>query len=95
MKLNIRTLPADENDSSEFVLIEGNRKTLEWLGDLLIEHARGQQGCGIQLHPNGAGNKRFSRTANVGIYVHLLPCDHPTAHSERLAGRRSRKPNKI
>jgi hypothetical protein len=89
--LNLRLIPWEEGDFSESVLIEGDKETLEWFGNLLIEHAKGKKGCGLQLHPNGPGNKNFARTASIGIYLHRLPCDHPTAESERLAGRRRNK----
>jgi len=87
-KLNVRPLRGDDEDSSEYVLIEGDQKTLEWLGNRLIEHAKGGRGCGVQLHPNGPGNKHFARTALTGIYVHRLPCAHPTVDSQGLAGGR-------
>lgn len=89
-RLNVRMLPT-EAGLPEYVLIEGNRSALEWLGNFLLRHAKGEQGCGMQIHPKGSGKARFARTATTGIYIHLLPCDHPTAHSEKAAGRKAGK----
>lgn len=86
VKLNVRPLRADDA-GPEYVLIEGNQKSLEWLGKFLLEHATGESGCGAQIHPNGPGRAYFAKTALVGIYVHRLPCDHPTTESENTAGR--------
>jgi hypothetical protein len=87
-------MPDESGNLSDYVLVEGDKQTLEWLGNLLIEHSRGEHGCGLHFHPRGPGNKNFARTASVGIYIHRLPCDHPTGASERLAGRRREKPAK-
>lgn len=57
-----------------------------WLGNLLLEHARGDKSCGRQFHC-GPGSKIFARTSKFGMYLHLLPCDHPTEASEQSGGR--------
>lgn len=66
------------------MLIEGGKASLEWLAELIRSHAHGQNGRGIQLNPGRAGRVH---SAPDGIYIHLLPCDHPTEASEHQAGR--------
>jgi len=86
-KLNVRLLGPYDNDES-YVLIEGDKHTLRWFGRILIDHATGRHGCDNFMHPRGPGNKSFARTAQLGIYFHLLPCDVPTEEFERAAGRK-------
>jgi len=88
VKLNIRVLKP-EAEFPECVLIEGNRAALQWFGKLLLNHAEGENGCGRQMFPRGPGGAYFAKAATAGFYLHLLPCDHMTAHSERAAGRKS------
>ena len=63
--------------------LRGNQRTLESLGNEILRHASGESGCGRQFY-----RTRFSATASHGLYLHLLPCDHPTDASERAAGRK-------
>ncbi len=77
------------------VLLEGDRVSLEFLGDLLRACARSEE-HEVQFSPTGAGMARFSKQSNLGFYVHRLPCteDGPRRHRGRLARRltnRSRK----
>ena len=90
-KLNIR-VTEDDDGQGRYVLIEGGKASLEWLAKLIHAHATGQNGCGLQLHPAGPGRLHFAKTATHGVYLHLLPCEHPTDESERLAGRKKRMP---
>ena len=85
-KLNIRLIDDDPEDIP-LVLIEGNKQALEHLAKLIQDHAKGGGGCGTQFWPRGPGNF-FAKTATHGIYIHLLPCDHPTAESKKYSGRR-------
>src|SRR5258708_3432188 len=92
VKINVRPIPGDDEDPSVYILIEGNEKALVgWLGNLLIEHSKGKSGCGMQIYPKGPGRVHFTSSALTGIYIHRLPCDHPTVHSETAAGRRPHK----
>ena len=91
-KLNVRPISEDDEDPS-IILVEGDQKALEWLGNLLIEHAKGNSGCGRQIYPKGPGSAYFAKTSLMGIYIHRLPCDHPTAASEKAAGRKFHKRN--
>jgi hypothetical protein len=86
VRLNLRIIDAEQAGLASYVLIEGDQQTLRWLGNLLLEHAVGDKSCGRQFHL-GPGSKFFARTAQFGLYLHLLPCDHPTDASEHAAGR--------
>jgi hypothetical protein len=87
-KLNVRVV--DDNENCPYVLIEGNKTALESLAHLILGHVRGQKGCGRQIFPQGPGSAYFSKSASHGIYLHLLPCDHPTDASDLEAGRKPR-----
>ena len=77
------------------VLLEGDRVSLEFLGDLLHACARSEE-HEVQFSPTGAGMARFTKQSNLGFYVHRLPCteDGPRGRSgtsSRRSGSRSRK----
>ena len=63
-KLTVRTISIDRNEPNEispspienFVLIEGDRDSLRFLGQFLIAFAEGDFGCSYNLHPLGAGS---------------------------------------
>ena len=86
IQLNLRIIES-EDGSPPAVLIEGDQATLEWFGKLVLNHAAGNQGCGIQMFPNDPGDLQFASTATIGFYLHRMPCDHPTTESERQSGR--------
>lgn len=91
--LNVRLLDED-GGGPPLVLIEGGKQTLEELAKVILDHVSGGDGCGRQLYPRGPGSAFFAKTATHGIYIHLLPCDHPTDESEQNAGRRRPKKRK-
>jgi hypothetical protein len=88
IQLNLRFLEPDD-ESAAAVLIEGNQEALEWFARLIIDHAQGNQGCSRQIFPSGPGSAWFTPTATIGLYIHRLPCDHPTDVSEFQAGRKN------
>ena len=57
----------------DFILIEGDKKSLEFIGNLIIAQANSKD-CGFFLMPKGAGKKFFSVTSKKGIYIHRKPC---------------------
>ena len=68
IRLDIRLLDKD------MVVIQGNKRTLEFVGKLLLAQARSKGDCGFQLSPTGPGRKFFRRSSAYGLYIHLLPC---------------------
>lgn len=70
VKITIKKLNKD------FVLIEGDKVSLEFLGKLLIAQANFEDDCGFQMSPDGAGCSFFSNDSKFGIYIHRLPCEH-------------------
>ena len=56
-------------------LIEGDRHSLEFLGQLLLSMAEATD-CGFQLGPQTAGKHFFKKKARKGIYIHRIPCQH-------------------
>lgn len=87
VQLNMRLLPPDEEYPVNYVLIEGDSESLRWLGKQILAHAKGEGDCGHHFHPKSAGVHWFTRTANVGLYLHRLPCDNPTPEFDKAAGR--------
>jgi hypothetical protein len=69
-KVSLKLLEQDDG----FILIEGDANALEFLGQLILAHAKGKS-CGLQLGPHAAGNIFFSPESK-GMYVHRLPCEH-------------------
>ena len=55
-----------------FVLIEGSKSSLEYLGNLLLAMASDDD-CGFEVGPHGPGNVFFHKDS-LGIYIHRLPC---------------------
>jgi hypothetical protein len=57
------------------VLIEGSAKALEFLGQFVLAHSRGDpEDCGNGLNPKGAGSAWFTKESTLGFYLHRLPC---------------------
>jgi len=57
----------------ETVLVEGNRRALEFLGKLFIAQAK-EKDCGFQISPRGAGKRHSSKRSRFALYIHRLPC---------------------
>ena len=55
-----------------FVLIEGTKEALLFLGDLLSSQANNQGDSGFQIAPDGAGNVLFLEGSNLGIYINRV-----------------------
>jgi hypothetical protein len=66
-KLTVRKLDRDT------VLIEGTSNSLRFLAQILLALTE-EQDCGFQLSPRGAGSAWFAKDAELGIYLHRLPC---------------------
>jgi hypothetical protein len=62
-----------DNDT---ILIEGDRASLEFLGQLIISQANYDKDCGVQFGPKSSGNTLFSKEAELGLYIHRVPCEH-------------------
>lgn len=61
----------------EYVLIEGDEKSLLGLAEILRAQAQARSpDCGVQIAPRGAGSAHFAGEATHGLYVHRLPCSH-------------------
>jgi hypothetical protein len=66
-KLTVRKLNRDT------VLIEGNAKSLKFLAHILLA-LTDEKSCGVEFSPKGAGRAWFAKNAQLGIYLHRLPC---------------------
>jgi hypothetical protein len=79
-KLAVQTFTEEQEGEeylAEFVLIEGEAEALEFLGNVLIAHARHGEECGFRFGPDVAGNTFFTNNSSHGIYIHRLPCEKP------------------
>ena len=65
--------------------IEGDAFSLRFLGRLILAQAEFPLDCGYGISPRGAGNILFSAQAELGIYIHRLPCmdEEQTAKGEQ------------
>ena len=61
---------------SDYILIEGDTASLEFLGNLLLAQANFDKDCGFQIAPNGAGSSFYTKDSTLGFYIHRLPCEH-------------------
>jgi hypothetical protein len=66
----------DEESSEEYVIIEGDKNSLEFMGKLLIAQANFAADCHFFIHPRGAGQIHFSEDTSIGVSLHRLPCQH-------------------
>jgi hypothetical protein len=66
----------DEESSESYVIIEGDKNSLEFLGKLLIAQANFNTDCHIAIHPNGPGQSHFVEETTIGVQIHRLPCQH-------------------
>jgi hypothetical protein len=79
IKLNTRILEPDGENDVPYVLIEGDARSLEWLGQVFLTQAKDED-CGRQFAPRGPGSAFFNkRKAKLGIYIHRLPCVNEAA----------------
>lgn len=67
-ELTVRKLDRDT------VLIEGTSNSLKFLAHILLALTEEEEDCGFQFSPKGAGNAWFAKDAQLGIYLHRLPC---------------------
>jgi hypothetical protein len=76
----------------DLILIEGDRLAFEFLGRLFLAHAKGTNGCGLQIGPKYAGSALSSKKAKLGLYLHCLPCDNDIlkAHEEARAKKKQK-----
>jgi len=55
------------------VSIEGSSESLKFLAHILLALTE-ERDCGFQLSPKSAGMAWFAKDAQLGIYLHRLPC---------------------
>jgi hypothetical protein len=77
-----RTEELDDEGASippqTYVLLEGDREGLRFLGELILAQVESGYGCTLGLHPVGPGSNHFTGDSTLGIFIHNLPCDlHP------------------
>jgi hypothetical protein len=72
--LNLRLLQAAPGEGKSTILIEGDKKSLLFLADLLLSQAVDPLDCGIGISPTGPGSAHFDAKSEYGIYVHALQC---------------------
>jgi hypothetical protein len=70
-KLSVRLLPPEKSERAGYVLVEGDKSAIRFLGELLIEIARQSAGYDLQLHPSGPGSLHFQDTSDLGFYIQL------------------------
>jgi hypothetical protein len=66
-KLTVRKLDRDT------VLIEGTANSLRFLAHILLALTE-EEDCGFQISPKGGGKAWFANDAQLGIYMHRIPC---------------------
>lgn len=80
VRLFVRTL------GDEYVLIEGDTKSLEFLGRILLTQAQEPSDCSFRIHPGNPGSVYFDEGSPLGLLIHRLPCEH----GRRIAGEEAR-----
>ncbi len=60
----------------DYVWIEADSLGLEFLGRLLLAHAKWDE-CGFHMAPHGPGSALFKRSSKFGLFIHRLPCPLP------------------
>ncbi len=74
VQLNIQTLEPKDNEDKPLGLIEGDRRALLFLADLLLAQASDPLDCGFQiLLP---ARTLLGKRSRYGLYIHALPCPH-------------------
>ena len=74
IQLTTRMLPPECDGDVPSVEIEGDARSLEYLGKLILAQAAFDMDCGYGISPKGGGSAFFGGAAGVGIYIHRLPC---------------------
>jgi len=69
VKLRCKLMTEDK----DYVLIEGTKDALEFLGNLLLACANFTD-CGFSISPKEAGRIFFSSDSDKGIYIHRVSC---------------------
>ena len=72
--LTTRTIPPLSAGDVPMIEIEGDAEALRFLGRLILAQADFPLDCGYGISPRGAGRIVFSANAELGIYIHRLPC---------------------
>jgi hypothetical protein len=67
IKLNI-------NKIKDAILIEGNKKSLLFLSELIYSQALFDKDCSFEINPNGPGKAKFNKKSKYGILIHRIPC---------------------
>ena len=68
-KLKVAAFSSDEE---LYVLLEGSRKALRMLGEMLIATADQKAGFDFAIHPRGSGTIFFNKASTHGIYLNLV-----------------------
>ena len=70
--LRLSLLTDDEDGGRPWVLIEGPKRALHLLADILKAVAEDQADDGFQMAPDGPGSFHFSPQSEFGVYIHRL-----------------------
>lgn len=70
--LTLRMIEDEDGDPPTTVLIEGSASALRMLAELLIAVADETQNEGFAISPFGAGRAHFSKSSQLGVYIHRL-----------------------
>jgi hypothetical protein len=73
VSLSIRMLDRSDDSGPPSILIEGDKRTLEFVASLILAVAHDED-CGFGIQPQGPGDAVFDPSSQYGIYVHRLPC---------------------
>jgi len=61
----------------DFVLIEGDRVSLEFLSELISAQASFEKDCGFEIAPSGPGGMFLHSSSEKGIYIHRIDRREP------------------
>lgn len=73
-KITVQLLKDDKGETTDLLLIEGEAKALEFLGRVLIAHAKSKKDCEFWFGPHNAGCAFFTKKSTHGFYIHRVPC---------------------
>jgi|SRR5882724_9090856 len=77
-RLTVKTFEEQGDVLQTYVLLEGDKDALRFLGEVILAFVDSEAGCNWDIHPKGPGNIYFEAGSTLGIYLHALPCDlHP------------------
>ena len=57
------------DDDKDYILIEGRKEDLEFLGNLLISQANFKDDDSFFISPYGPGSRLFTKKSDFGIYI--------------------------